>query len=90
MPTVDCGDLLHRRWPRLDMAITECIEDQFDQLPGSGDGADVAASARRDPLPHRRKPGAFLGPLHRFDRGPADQPASLLGDPAAVHGGVGS
>ena len=27
--------------------------------------------------------------LHGLDRGPADQPAALLGDPAAVHGGVG-
>ena len=27
--------------------------------------------------------------LHRLDRGPADQPGALLGDPPAVHGGVG-
>ena len=27
--------------------------------------------------------------LHRLDRGPADQPGALLGDPAAVHVGVG-
>src|SRR3954470_21830665 len=27
--------------------------------------------------------------LHGFDRGPAHDPAALLGDPSAVHGGVG-
>ena len=39
--------------------------------------------------PVRRQPGPLLSPLDCFYRGPADQPAALLGDPAPVHGGVG-
>ena len=46
---------------------------------------------RRAPTRSRSCPrsGVAGHALHGLDRGPAHQPAALLGDPAAVHGGVG-
>jgi hypothetical protein len=44
---------------------------------------------RSDPVPQRADPGGLGQDLHRLHRGPADQPGALLGDPAAVHVGVG-
>ena len=65
------------------------VEHALDELAGGGDLALVAAVAFGDPLPVGADPGAGVAALHRLDRGPADQPGPLLGDPPAVHGDVG-
>ena len=71
------------------MVITQGVEHQYDQLPGRGhrgDGAGILTAPGHDPVPdlfHRSARGSVLD---GFDRGPADQSGSLLGDPASMHG----
>src|SRR5659263_273226 len=65
------------------------VEHALDELAGGGDLALVAAAAFGDPLPVGADPGAGAAALHRLDRGPANQPGPLLGDPPTVHGGGG-
>src|ERR671911_499498 len=69
--------------------VAQAVEDQLGQLPSSGDDADVAAATGGDSVADAADSGVRGQPLHGLDRGPAHQPASLFGDPTAVHGGVG-
>jgi hypothetical protein len=69
--------------------VAEGVVDQLDQLARSCHGADVAAAAGRDPIAVGSEPGVGAEALHGLDRGPADQPAALFGDPATAHGRVG-
>ena len=70
-----------------DVVIAQAEEDQHDQLAGRCHDTDVAAPAFPDPV--AGLPEAGVTALHGLDRGPADQPRALFGDPAAMHGSVG-
>src|SRR4029453_4732332 len=59
------------------------------QLAGGGHDADVASAAGTDLVAELAQGGVRADPLDGLDRGPADQPAALFGDPSAVHGGFG-
>src|SRR5262245_45657677 len=55
-----------------DRAIAQRVVDAFDQFPGGGDDADVAAASCRDPVAVGPDAGVRADVLDRFDRGPAD------------------
>ena len=71
------------------MAIAQPVVDQGEQLPSGGHDTDVATAAGTDPVPDLPEAGVLADPLHALHRGPADQPAALLGDPPTVERGVG-
>src|SRR5581483_8716204 len=72
-----------------DFSVAQPVINQFDELAGRGDFADVVAAAAPDPVTNSAQATVLIGALDGFDRGPAHQPAPLLGDGSAVHGGVG-
>jgi len=72
-----------------DVMIAQRVEDVLELLPGRGHGTDVAAAPGGDPVPHPTHLGVSGQHLDRLHRRPADQTRALLGDPAAVHVGVG-
>src|SRR3954452_18489293 len=72
-----------------DLAVAQRVVDHFDQVTRGGGDADVAAAALPDLVASLTGAAVFAGALRGLDRGPSDQHTALLGDPAAVHGGVG-
>jgi len=72
-----------------DVVIAQTVIDPHDQLASRGHDTDVTAAALFDPVACLPETGMRAEVLHCFDRGPADQPRALFGDPPAVHGGVG-
>jgi hypothetical protein len=69
--------------------VAQPVEDEFDEFPGGGDLTDVPPAALSDLVADSAQATVFVGALDGFDRGPAHQPRSLLGDPPAVHRGIG-
>ena len=65
------------------------VEDEFDELAGGGDRADVAPAALSDLVTNLAQAAVGVGALDGFDRGPTHQPATLLGDRSAMHRGIG-
>ena len=73
-----------------DVVIAQPVEDELELSSGGGHGADVAVAAAMSDLFADRADVTGIGQdLHRFDRRPPHQARALLGDPAAVHRGVG-
>ena len=73
-----------------DVVIAQPVEDQLELSSGGGHGADVAvAAAMSDLFADRADAAGLRHDLDRFDRRSPHQARALLGDPAAVHRGVG-
>ena len=72
-----------------DFSVASPVINQFDELAGGGDFADVVAAAGPDPVTNLAQATVLIGALDGFDCGPAHQPAALFGDGSAMHGGVG-
>src|SRR6266576_5983776 len=53
-------------------AVAQGVVDVFDQFPGGGDVADVAAAACGDAVAVAADAGVFADALHGLDGGPAD------------------
>ena len=69
--------------------VAQGVEDEFELPAGGRDHPDVAAPTVPDPVPDPAHHAGLGQDLHGLDRGPADQPGTLLGDPPAVHVLVG-
>jgi hypothetical protein len=61
-----------------DVVIAQAVEHQAEQFAGGGDDADVAAAPCSDPVAELPEAGVRRDALHGLDRGPADQPGTLL------------
>ena len=72
-----------------DVPVAHPGEDQFDELSGGGDLADVGSAALSDLVADLPEPGVLAEALDSLDGGPADQCAALFGDPPAVNLGIG-
>jgi len=62
-----------------DVVVAQAVEHQDDQLAGGGHHTDVAATTGGDPVAVLPEAGVRGHALHGLDRGPAHQPAALLG-----------
>jgi hypothetical protein len=71
------------------VVIAQAVEHQRGQLAGGSDDADVAAPPGPDLVAGLPEAGVRGHALHGLDRGPSHESGALLGDPAAVHGGIG-
>ena len=77
------GGLGGCRLQAADLAVSEAVVDERDDLAGCrdfGDGSAVAAFGECFSL--GVKPGVFAEFLGGFDRGPAHEPVALFGDRA--------
>ena len=72
------------------MVIAQPVEDQLELSSGRGDCTDIAvAAAMRHLVSDRADATGPRQEFHRIDRRPPHQTRALLGDVAAVNGGVG-
>ena len=71
------------------MLVAQRVVDELQLAAGGRHDGDVVAAFGGDRLAERAQDGVPGQALNGFDHGPADQGAALLGDPAAVHRGIG-
>ena len=69
--------------------VSQGVEDQFELSSGGGDHSDVAAAPLAHLIADAADHAGVGQDLDGLDRGPANQPGILFGDPTAVHVLVG-